>query len=72
MASTGPTASEQHAEAKKPRIPCKCKEDMFTSHGTGKPVNGISVYQFCSRPRSYRQRSHSLSTHGRQVRCRTW
>jgi hypothetical protein len=43
MGSTGPTASEQHAKAKKPRIPCKYKDEMFISHGAGEPVNGVSV-----------------------------
>jgi hypothetical protein len=47
MASTGPTANVPHAKAKKPRIPCKYKDDLFSSHGFGKPVNGVSVCQFC-------------------------
>jgi hypothetical protein len=45
MASTGPTANEQQAMVKKPRIPCKYKDDLFISHGVGKPVNGVSVCQ---------------------------
>jgi hypothetical protein len=47
MASTGPTVSEQLSKAKKPRIPCKHKKDMFFSHRVGKPVNGVSVCQIC-------------------------
>jgi hypothetical protein len=47
MASTGSTANEQHAKAKKPRLPCKYKDNLFISHCVGKPVNGISVCQFC-------------------------
>jgi hypothetical protein len=47
MASTGSTANEQHAMAKKPRIPCKYSDDLFISHCVGKPVNGIWVCQFC-------------------------
>jgi hypothetical protein len=47
MASTGLTASEQHAKAKKPRIPSKYKNDLFISHNLVKPVNGVSVCQFC-------------------------
>jgi hypothetical protein len=33
MASTGPTAGEQHAKANMPGIPCIAKEDMFIAHG---------------------------------------
>jgi hypothetical protein len=47
MASTGPTANEQQAKAKKPCIPCKYKDDLFISRGVGKPVDGVSVCQFC-------------------------
>jgi hypothetical protein len=47
MASTGPAANEQQAKAKKPRKPCEYKDDMFISYGVGKPVNGVSVCQFC-------------------------
>jgi hypothetical protein len=46
MACTGPTANEQHAKAKKPRIACKYKGDLFISHGIGKPVDGVWVRQF--------------------------
>jgi hypothetical protein len=47
MAFTGSKANEQHEKAKKQRIPCKYKDDLFISHGAGKPVNAISVCQFC-------------------------
>jgi hypothetical protein len=47
MGFTGSTVSDQPSKAKKPHIPCKHKEDMFFSHGVGKPVNGVSVCQLC-------------------------
>jgi hypothetical protein len=38
MAFTGSTVNEQHEKAKKQRIPCKYKDDLFISHGVGKQV----------------------------------
>jgi hypothetical protein len=49
MASTGLTASEQHANAKKPRTSCKYKEDMFTSHALGKRCRGGSGADYSPR-----------------------